>query len=178
MKFTRQTQCPARVNCIVKTNGKVIVSNVELNHNHSLEPQLSMFIPGNQELSLHMKRLLESRDIAGYRTCKNVRTLEVMAGGPQNLDVTELVCGYRHMTEEFKAFQDMERSFVKCADAAITDPHAIKMVKEAHKKLLVDIMNINRGGLISNPSPNGENARISTDPPTILDPLLMPCFDV
>ncbi|XP_042023049.1 protein FAR1-RELATED SEQUENCE 8-like [Salvia splendens] len=73
MKFTRQTQCLARVNCIVKTNGKVIVSNVELNHNHSLEPQLSMFMPG-------------------YRTCKNVRTLEVMAGGPQNLGVTERVC--------------------------------------------------------------------------------------
>ncbi|KAG6423166.1 hypothetical protein SASPL_113554 [Salvia splendens] len=92
MKFTRQTQCPARVNCIVKTNGKVIVSNVELNHNHSLEPQLSMFMPGNRELSLHMKRLLKSRDIAGFRTCKNVRTLEVMAGGPQNLGVTERVC--------------------------------------------------------------------------------------
>ncbi|KAG6437134.1 hypothetical protein SASPL_102045 [Salvia splendens] len=89
MKFTRQTQCPARVNFIVKTNGKVIVSNVELNHNHSLEPQLSMFMPGNRELSLHMKHLLESRDIAGYRTCKNVRTLEVMVGGPQNLGVTE-----------------------------------------------------------------------------------------
>ena len=76
------------------------------------------------------------------------------------------------MTEEFKAFQDMERSFVKCAGAAITDLPAIKMVKEAHEKLLVDIMNINRGGLISNPSPNGENARISIDPPAILDPLV------
>ncbi|KAG6437133.1 hypothetical protein SASPL_102044 [Salvia splendens] len=80
--------------------------------------------------------------------------------------------GYPHMTEEFKVFQDMERSFVKCADAAITDPRAIKMVKEAHEKLLVDIMNIIRGGLISNPSPNGENARISTDPPAIVDPLV------
>ena len=76
------------------------------------------------------------------------------------------------MTIEFKAFQDMERSFVKCANAAITDPHVINMVKEVHEKLLVDIMNINRGGLISNPRPDGENARISIDPPAILDPLV------
>ena len=92
MKFTRQMQCQARVNCIVKTNGKVIVSNVELNHNHSLEPQLSMFIPGNRELTLHMKRLLKNRDIVGYGTCQNVRTLEVMAVGAQNLGVTKRDC--------------------------------------------------------------------------------------
>ncbi|XP_073121771.1 protein FAR1-RELATED SEQUENCE 5-like [Henckelia pumila] len=32
-----------------------------------------------------MKRQLEAKDIAGLRPCKNIRLLEVQAGGPENL---------------------------------------------------------------------------------------------
>ncbi|KAL1562767.1 protein FAR1-RELATED SEQUENCE 8-like [Salvia divinorum] len=45
-KFTKQTQCPARANSVLKDNDKLVVTCVESNHNHTLEPQLSMFIPG------------------------------------------------------------------------------------------------------------------------------------
>ncbi|KAL6554387.1 hypothetical protein OROMI_020060 [Orobanche minor] len=63
----------------------------------------------------------------------------------------------------------MERSFVECEDASISNPHAVKMVMDAHKNLLVEIKNQNLG-LGSNPCPNGENATNSNGHVPILDP--------
>lgn len=55
----KKTQCSARVNCIVKDNDKLIVTCIDSNHNYTLEPQFPMLMSSNQEVTLHMKWLLE-----------------------------------------------------------------------------------------------------------------------
>ncbi|KAL8527317.1 hypothetical protein ACS0TY_005260 [Phlomoides rotata] len=54
-------------------------------HNHEIDPTFSPLMSAHRQLNVHMKRQLETNDIAGIRPCKNVRICEVQSGGPQNL---------------------------------------------------------------------------------------------
>ncbi|KAL8469446.1 hypothetical protein ACS0TY_032335 [Phlomoides rotata] len=54
-------------------------------HNHVIDPTFSPLMPAHRQLNVHMKRQLEANDIAGIRSCKNVKICEVQSGSPQNL---------------------------------------------------------------------------------------------
>ena len=84
-KSTKRINCPARINAIRRDNGVWQVSKTISGHNHELQPDMSILMPAHRNLTINMKRQLEANDIAGIRPCKNVRMLEVQAGGPQNL---------------------------------------------------------------------------------------------
>ncbi|XP_052172295.1 protein FAR1-RELATED SEQUENCE 5-like [Diospyros lotus] len=84
-KSTKRINCPARVNAITRDNEVWQVSKTISEHNHELQPDMSILMPTHRNLTINMKRQLEANDIAGIRPCKNVRMLEVQAGGPQNL---------------------------------------------------------------------------------------------
>ncbi|KAG6536338.1 hypothetical protein ZIOFF_001392 [Zingiber officinale] len=55
---SKRIDCPARINAIKQVNGCWVVSKICINHNHDLNPEMS---------------------------CKNIKLLEVQAGGPENL---------------------------------------------------------------------------------------------
>lgn len=84
-KTSKRVNCKARLNAKKLDNGCWIISKMETKHNHVIDPAFSPLMPAHRHLSINMKRQLEANDIAGIRTCKNVRLCEVQCGGPQNL---------------------------------------------------------------------------------------------
>lgn len=84
-KTSKRINCKARLNAKKLDDGCWIVSKMETKHNHVIDPAFSPLMPAHRHLSINMKRQLEANDIAGIRTCKNVRLCEVQCGGPQNL---------------------------------------------------------------------------------------------
>ncbi|XP_075107217.1 protein FAR-RED IMPAIRED RESPONSE 1-like [Nicotiana tabacum] len=89
---TKRRNCRARINGILKENGSLRVSKVVKKHNHQLEPALSRLMAGHRSLSKSLKRALIAKDIAGLRPSKNIRVVEVLAGGPENLGCTPKDC--------------------------------------------------------------------------------------
>ncbi|KAH6771945.1 hypothetical protein C2S51_010349 [Perilla frutescens var. frutescens] len=82
----------ARLNAIQNDNGSWSISSVNHVHNHKLDPVNSVFMAAHRTLTVNMKRHLENNDIAGLRTSKSIRILQVQAGGPQNLGVDKKDC--------------------------------------------------------------------------------------
>ncbi|KAL6579926.1 hypothetical protein OROMI_007950 [Orobanche minor] len=97
-KISKKTGCPAKLNAIKKDDGSWYVSSVINEHNHILDPNFSILMPGHRKLTIHMKRQLEAKDIAGIRPCKNVHLLEVQSGGPMKLGCIPKDC--RNYIEE------------------------------------------------------------------------------
>ncbi|KAG6408027.1 hypothetical protein SASPL_131029 [Salvia splendens] len=91
-KFSKKINCPARLNAVKQSNGYWQISTVHSQHNHDLEPQLSEFMPAHRHLSTNLKVHLEAYDRAGVRTCKTVRMLEALVGGPPNLGASMKDC--------------------------------------------------------------------------------------
>ncbi|KAL8469049.1 hypothetical protein ACS0TY_032038 [Phlomoides rotata] len=84
-KTSKRVGCMARLNAIRHDNGSWIIPKVVTEHNYEIDPTFSTLIPAHRQLNVHMKRQLEVNDIAGIKSCKNVRICEVQSGGPQNL---------------------------------------------------------------------------------------------
>ncbi|EEF28139.1 conserved hypothetical protein [Ricinus communis] len=80
-KSLKRIDCPARVNAIKKALGVWAVSKINRNHNHDLQPDMSILMAGHRKISIHMKRQLEVNDITSVRPGKNVKMLEIQAGG-------------------------------------------------------------------------------------------------
>ncbi|XP_057808583.1 protein FAR-RED IMPAIRED RESPONSE 1-like [Salvia miltiorrhiza] len=91
-KYTKKTNCLAHINAIRQPTGFWMVSSVCIEHNHDLDMSMSAFMPGHRHLTLGLKRQLEANDRACIRICKNVKLMEVLAGGPENIGATTKDC--------------------------------------------------------------------------------------
>ncbi|KAJ0972994.1 hypothetical protein J5N97_020953 [Dioscorea zingiberensis] len=87
-----KTNCQAKINIVVGSDGKFTISRVNLEHNHVLSPQKSRFQKCNKRMDAHVKRRLELNDQAGISLSKNFHTLAVESGGYENLTYTERDC--------------------------------------------------------------------------------------
>ncbi|KAK1381589.1 hypothetical protein POM88_028333 [Heracleum sosnowskyi] len=92
MKPTSGTNCKARLNVIIGSDGKCLISSFFLKHNHSLSPNKSRFFRSNRVIISHIKRKLKMNDIAGIRPNKSYRSIVVEAGGPENVPFLEKDC--------------------------------------------------------------------------------------
>ncbi|KAL8498392.1 hypothetical protein ACS0TY_021638 [Phlomoides rotata] len=85
-KTSKKVDCKARQNAIKQLDGSWLVSSMEKEDNHEIDPAFSPLMPANRQVNdVHMRRQLEANNIVGIRPCKNVRLCEVQSGGPQNL---------------------------------------------------------------------------------------------
>ncbi|KAL8555973.1 hypothetical protein ACS0TY_003693 [Phlomoides rotata] len=82
---SKRIGCPARLNAIRKDDGFWVISKTVMEHNHDLDPTMSILMPAHRKINVHMKRQLEANDIAGIRPSKNIRLCEVQAGGPNKI---------------------------------------------------------------------------------------------
>uniref|UniRef100_A0A1S3XXG9 Protein FAR1-RELATED SEQUENCE 8-like n=1 Tax=Nicotiana tabacum TaxID=4097 RepID=A0A1S3XXG9_TOBAC len=85
---TKRRNCRARINEILEENGPWRVSKVVKRHNHQLEPTLSRLMARHISLSKSFKRT--PKDITGLRPSKDIRVAEVLAGGPENLELEDI----------------------------------------------------------------------------------------
>ncbi|XP_031251692.1 protein FAR1-RELATED SEQUENCE 6-like [Pistacia vera] len=76
-KSLKRTNCPARLNAVLKSNGKWQVTKVQTNHNHDLDTSMCRLMAGHKNLNPEVRRNREANDIAGFRPCKSTRLLEV-----------------------------------------------------------------------------------------------------
>ncbi|KAL8483957.1 hypothetical protein ACS0TY_026591 [Phlomoides rotata] len=79
-------------------DGTCMVTAMVSEHTHEIDPAFSQLMPAHRQLWVKLMRQLEANDIAGLRSCKNVRLCEVQCGGPQNLGC--LTKDYRNYIEE------------------------------------------------------------------------------
>ncbi|PNX99877.1 protein FAR1-related sequence 6-like, partial [Trifolium pratense] len=87
-----KTQCKARLNACICSDGTVVVSSVILEHNHELSPTKARYFRCNKNLGSHIKRRLELNDQAGINVSRNFRSLVVEANGYENLTFGERDC--------------------------------------------------------------------------------------
>ncbi|XP_057808871.1 protein FAR-RED IMPAIRED RESPONSE 1-like [Salvia miltiorrhiza] len=100
-----------------------------------------------KHLSNNMKRQLEARDMAGIRVCKNIRLLEVLAGGPSSLGASVKDC--RNFIDQrrrlrlaegdaaaiynlFKRLQQQDRNFFHLMD--LDDDNRLRNVMWIHPR--------------------------------------------
>ncbi|KAL8529599.1 hypothetical protein ACS0TY_006870 [Phlomoides rotata] len=79
-KSSKRVGCPARLIAIRKDDGFCVISKTVTEHNHDLDPTMSILMPAHMKIDVHMKRLLEANDIIVIRPSKNIRLCEVQAG--------------------------------------------------------------------------------------------------
>ncbi|KAF3626031.1 hypothetical protein FXO38_29489 [Capsicum annuum] len=91
---SKRVYCKARVNYQVMNDSSCVATKVILEHNHELKPALSHFFPCHRELSRTVKRSLVAYDIAGLRSSKSIRLLEVEAGGPERMSDAAALHGF------------------------------------------------------------------------------------
>ncbi|XP_058181113.1 protein FAR-RED IMPAIRED RESPONSE 1-like [Rhododendron vialii] len=77
--------CRARLNLSTNSNGKWKISRVALEHNHENSPGKARFHKNYRVLDEHVKRKLLLNDKAGIKTYKTYDSLQIEAGGPENL---------------------------------------------------------------------------------------------
>ena len=65
--------------------GVCLISSIKNEHNHDLNPDMSILLHAHRKLNPSVKRTLEAFDIAGIRPCKSVRMVQVQSGGPANV---------------------------------------------------------------------------------------------
>ncbi|NAW49797.1 hypothetical protein FGF92_24530, partial [Salmonella sp. gx-f5] len=78
---TRKTECKAKINALKVADGKFRLTTVHNLHNHGLSPKKSRFFQCNREVSESVKRVLDTKDLAGIRMNKSFGSLVVGAGG-------------------------------------------------------------------------------------------------
>ncbi|KAL8474320.1 hypothetical protein ACS0TY_030961 [Phlomoides rotata] len=59
-KSSKRMGCPARLNAIRKDDGFWVISKTIMEHNHDLDPTMSILMPAHRKIDVHMKRLLEA----------------------------------------------------------------------------------------------------------------------
>ncbi|XP_041000317.1 protein FAR1-RELATED SEQUENCE 5-like [Juglans microcarpa x Juglans regia] len=88
---TSKTGCNAMINATF-FEGVLKLLTVHNTHNHGLSPQKSRFFRCNREVSLSVKRMLDTNDQAGIRMNKSFAALVQEAGGFENLPFNEKDC--------------------------------------------------------------------------------------
>ncbi|XP_040994244.1 protein FAR1-RELATED SEQUENCE 5-like [Juglans microcarpa x Juglans regia] len=88
---TSKTGCNARINATF-SEGMLKLLTVHNTHNHKLSPQKARFFRCNREVSLSIKRMLDTNDQAGIRMNKSIAALVQEAGGFENLSFNEKDC--------------------------------------------------------------------------------------
>ncbi|XP_035547264.1 protein FAR1-RELATED SEQUENCE 5-like [Juglans regia] len=88
---TSKIGCNARINATF-FEGVLKFLTVHNTHNHGLSPQKSRFFRCNREVSLSVKRMLDTKDQAGIRMNKSFAALVQEAGGFENLSFNEKNC--------------------------------------------------------------------------------------
>lgn len=86
---TSKIECQARINVTRQVDGKYMVTNVMLDHNHGLDPKNVKYLPCNRSIPMHVKRIAELNAISGIKTHKTITSISIEAGGPQNLTCLE-----------------------------------------------------------------------------------------
>lgn len=71
---TTKTECKARLSACVSSDGTVVVSRVNLGHNHDLSPTKARFLRCNKNLEPRIKRRLELNDQVGINVSRNLIT--------------------------------------------------------------------------------------------------------
>ncbi|KAF5457881.1 hypothetical protein F2P56_021955 [Juglans regia] len=88
---TSKTGCNARINASF-SEGVLKLLTVHNTHNHGLSPQKSRFFCCNREVSLSVKRMLDTNDQADIRMNKSFDALVQEASGFENLPFNEKDC--------------------------------------------------------------------------------------
>ncbi|KAL6545306.1 hypothetical protein OROGR_009180 [Orobanche gracilis] len=92
LKLSSKTGCEAKNFVSVRSTGRCVISQVNLDHNHGLSPTKSRFQRSHKTLDSYSKRRLELNDCAGIPMNKNFHSLVVEARGYENLQFDERDC--------------------------------------------------------------------------------------
>ncbi|KAJ3676162.1 hypothetical protein LUZ60_003574 [Juncus effusus] len=84
-----KTNCGARVNLLRDVSGKWHMSSVILKHNHVFTPGNSKYYESHRVVNESVKRQLILNDKVGIRTYKTYESLQIQAGGYENLTYLE-----------------------------------------------------------------------------------------
>ncbi|XP_058211621.1 protein FAR1-RELATED SEQUENCE 6-like [Rhododendron vialii] len=95
-------ECPARLNFSICPDGKWRLNRVALEHNHEYSPGKSKFYKSNRVLDEHVKRKLILNDKAGIPLHKTYDSLQIQAGGHDNLPYYQKDCRNHLDTERRK----------------------------------------------------------------------------
>ena len=87
-----KTQCKARLNACMYSDGTTKISSVFFEHNHDLSPGKARYFRSNRNIGAQMKRRLELNDQAGINVSRNFRSLVGEANGYENLTFGEKDC--------------------------------------------------------------------------------------
>ncbi|XP_057504766.1 protein FAR1-RELATED SEQUENCE 6-like [Actinidia eriantha] len=85
-------ECPARLNLSICRDGRWRLNKVALEHNHVNSPGKSRFYKSYRVLDEHVKRKLELNDKAGIKLHKTYDSLQIEAGGHENLSFLPKDC--------------------------------------------------------------------------------------
>ncbi|GFY92815.1 FAR1-related sequence 6 [Actinidia rufa] len=85
-------ECPARLSLSKCRDGKWRLNKVILEHNHVNSPGKSRFYKSYRVLDEHVKRKLELNDKAGIKLHKTYDSLQIEAGGHENLPFLRKDC--------------------------------------------------------------------------------------
>ncbi|KAF5459620.1 hypothetical protein F2P56_019556 [Juglans regia] len=85
---TVKAECKAKINAL-KVDGKFSLTTVHNIHNHGLSPTKSRFFQCNREVSDSVKRIIDTKNLAGIRMNKSFGSLVVGVGGFENLPFLE-----------------------------------------------------------------------------------------
>ncbi|KAL8473300.1 hypothetical protein ACS0TY_030219 [Phlomoides rotata] len=102
-KSSQRIRCPARLNAIRKDDGLWVISKTVTEHNHDLDPTMSILMPTHRKIDVHMKRLLKANDIADIRLSKNICLCEVQAGDPDKIGCIPRDC--RNIIDDRRRFR-------------------------------------------------------------------------
>ncbi|KAL6508927.1 hypothetical protein OROHE_021486 [Orobanche hederae] len=92
LKLSSKTGCEAKNFVSVRSTGRCVISQVNLDHNHGLSPTKSRFQRSHKTLDPYSKRRLKLNDCAGIPMNKNFHSLVVEARGYENLQFDERDC--------------------------------------------------------------------------------------
>ncbi|XP_058223590.1 protein FAR1-RELATED SEQUENCE 5-like isoform X4 [Rhododendron vialii] len=95
-------ECPARLNFAICPDGKWRLNRVALEHNHEYSPGKSKFYKSNRVLDEHVERKLVLNDKVGIPLYKTYDSLQIQAGGHDNLQYNQKDCRNYLNTERHK----------------------------------------------------------------------------
>ncbi|XP_031284690.1 protein FAR1-RELATED SEQUENCE 5-like [Pistacia vera] len=123
MPAVTKTNCKARVNASVRSDGKWQICSIVFDHNHELSsPDKTRFFKSNRILQPCVKRKLEVNDRAGLRPNKNFNSLLIEAGGGENLSFLQKDC--RNYIEKVRRLR------LSARDASTMQKYFLKMQNE------------------------------------------------
>ena len=80
--------CNAKIGgCFV--NGKMVIGNLFLEHNHAVNPSKSRYYRCNCTVSPYVKKQLEINKEVGIKMAQNFKSIVVEAGGYENVSILE-----------------------------------------------------------------------------------------